>query len=121
MNNFFKVFGWIFGILCIVSAVLQYNDPDPLIWIIIYGLAALASIAFALDRLPNWPLMVLGVVYALGFLAVFPEEFVGFSLSSGDWKNVEEGRESFGLLILALVLLLFSFWGWYRKKAALKV
>ena len=37
-----------------------------------------------------------------------PEKFEGFEIGVGDIKNVEEGREAFGLLIIAMVLLIFA-------------
>ncbi|NHF59786.1 hypothetical protein FK220_010580 [Flavobacteriaceae bacterium TP-CH-4] len=116
MNLFFKVFAWLFGVLCVVSAILQYNDPDPFLWIVIYGLAAILCFGFALQKIPFWLPLFAGVLFILGFFYVFPEEFVGFGIDSGDIKNVEEGRESFGLLILALVMFSFSIWSWYRNR-----
>ncbi len=112
MDVFFKVFGWVFGVLCIVSAVLQYNDPDPLLWMVIYGIAALVSFGFALGKISYSVLLVLGALCAVGFVYVFPEKFEGFEIGGGDIKNVEEGREAFGLLLLGLVMFTFAI----RKK-----
>ncbi|MEM9143109.1 MAG: transmembrane 220 family protein [Bacteroidota bacterium] len=109
MNKFFSIFGWVFGWLCILSALLQYNDPDPLMWMVIYGIMALVSFAFAMGRLSFFLPLVLGILGIAGFIYFFPEKFEGFRIGSGDIKNIEEGREAFGLLILAGVMFLYAF------------
>ena len=114
MNKFFKFFGVIFGLLCLVSAILQYNDPDPLLWILIYGVTAFVSFAFAFSRISYLIPFIFGILFLIGTFYVFPETFEGFEIGKGDIKNIEEGREAFGLLILALVMFLFS---WRLKKA----
>ncbi|WP_395805537.1 transmembrane 220 family protein [Daejeonella sp.] len=38
-----KIFNLVFCLLFIVSAGLQYNDPDPYLWITIYLIGALIS------------------------------------------------------------------------------
>ena len=43
---------WIFGLLFFAFAVVvQYNDPDPLIWMSLYGIVAAASLLALLDCL----------------------------------------------------------------------
>lgn len=110
METVFKIFGWIFGALCITSAVLQYNDPDPLLWIVIYGAAALVSFAFALKKLSYSVPLVFGILLLLGCYFVFPEKFEGFEIGGGDIVNIERGREAIGLLILSLVMFVFALW-----------
>lgn len=109
MNLFFTILGWVFGALFVVSALVQYNDPDPWIWIIIYGLAALVSFGFALGRISFGVLLSLGIVALLGFIYSFPEEFEGFEIGGGDIRNIEEGRESFGLLIISIIMFVYAF------------
>lgn len=99
--------------MCVVSAALQYNDPDPLLWMIIYGTTAIVSFAFAMGKIPYSVPLVLGILFIVGFFYVFPETFEGFEIGAGDIKNIEEGREAFGLMILALVLFLFA---WRLRK-----
>ena len=77
MNLLFKTLGYLFTLLFITGAILQYNDPDALVWVIIYAIAALVSL--------------------------------GFALNDGDITTVELGREAFGLLIISIVMLVFSF------------
>ncbi|MGI9551495.1 MAG: transmembrane 220 family protein [Aurantibacter sp.] len=113
MKSFFKIFGWVFGLLCVVSAALQYNDPDPLLWIVIYGVTAIVSFAFATNKVSYSVPLVMGILFLLGSFYVFPETFEGFEIGAGDIKNIEEGREAVGLLVLSLVLFLFA---WRLKR-----
>ena len=87
----------------VYATVVQFNDPDPLIWVPFYGLAAVFCVLYLMGRLPVRAAGVytaLVVVYAL-YLAFrlatrhlfFDErEMVGI---------VEEGREMLGLVIVA--------------------
>ncbi|MGB5553316.1 MAG: transmembrane 220 family protein [Flavobacteriaceae bacterium] len=115
MNVFFKIFGWLFGILCLISAVLQYNDPDPMVWVLVYGVAALVSFGFAMNRLPAFVPFLVALLAILGCWYVFPVKFEGFDLQNGDIKNIEEGREAFGLLIITLIMFVFAFWLRFSK------
>lgn len=117
MNSVFKVIAILFGILFLVSAGLQYNDPDPLVWIVIWGLAGIIALAFAFGRI-SFPIpLVSGVAALVGFFYLYPEKFEGFEIGAGDIKNVEEGREAFGLLIIAIVLLILALRGFMVKKS----
>ena len=108
MKTFFKIFSLVFAVLFLWAAYLQYNDPDSLKWYAIYGLAALASILFAFDRLKFlWALFLFG--FYIGFSIIsWPAKFEGVTIGEGDIVNVEEGREALGLMILSLVMLMYA-------------
>ena len=116
MNALFKILGFLFTVLFLISAALQYNDPDALIWIGIWGFAALFSLAFAMNKTSFMPLFFSGILALGGFFYCYPEKFEGFEIGAGDIKNIEEGREAFGLLIIAVVLLVFAFRIYKTKK-----
>ena len=109
MNLLFKIIGYVFTVLFAVGAVLQYNDPDSLHWIIIYGVAALISLLFALNKIRYIIPLVLGILAFIDFVYLYPADFQVFDLNDGDIKTVELGREAFGLLIISIVLLIFAF------------
>lgn len=109
MNLLFKIIGYVFTVLFAVGAVLQYNDPDSLHWIVIYGVAALISLLFALNKIRYIIPLVLGILAFIGFVYLYPADFQGFDLNDGDIKTVELGREAFGLLIISILLLIFAF------------
>lgn len=109
MNLVFKGLGYVFALLFATGAALQYNDSDALVWIIIYVLAAFISLGFALNKIGPMLPLVSGVLSLIGFLYLYPSDFQGFDLKDGDIETVELGREAFGLLIIAVVMLLFGF------------
>ncbi|WP_149276374.1 transmembrane 220 family protein [Pareuzebyella sediminis] len=117
MNVFFKALSIIFALLFIWAAYLQYNDPDALLWYAIYGVAGLGSILFAVNRLGLFLALILCLAYLIGTVALWPERFEGFTIGQGDIVNIERGREAFGLLIVALVFLMYGLRIYFSKKS----
>lgn len=103
--------------LFLFAAAVQYNDPDPLRWMAIYGLAALACVLSLWRRLPRLvPVVVgLGTVAWAGTLAPgvvgrvsVGELFQSYGMLS---ETVEEAREMGGLLIVAVWMGLLALVG----------
>lgn len=117
MKTLFKTLGFLFTILFLISAALQYNDPDAFVWIVIWGFAALFCLAFTMNKISFVPLFFSGILALGGFFYCYPEKFEGFEIGAGDIKNVEEGREAYGLLIIAIVLLVFAIRTYMLKKS----
>lgn len=121
-----KIFNLLFCILFILSAGLQYNDPDPYVWMPIYlYVAVFCWLSFRNKFYP--------VAYLLGVLVY--SGYVGYLLFTKDgvwdWMTMHSGeniatemkaakpwventREFFGLVILIVVLLVNYFYS--RKK-----
>ena len=113
-----KIFNITFCILFIISAALQYNDPDPWLWMPLYlhG-AALCWLAF---RSKYYPLAYLAgiAVYSIYALYKLLENDGAWDwLTKHDAANIaatmkaetpwiEDTREFFGLAILIAVLLI---------------
>lgn len=108
MKLFSKIFSAVFALLFLWAAYLQYNDPDALLWYAIYGLAALVSVLFFLNRLPLVIAVGLAFAYLIGSYVFWPEKYEGFTIGGGDIDNIEHARESMGLLINALVMLFYA-------------
>lgn len=123
-----KVFNLLFCLLFIISAGLQYNDPDPYVWmpIYLYG-AVLCWLAFRNKFYPKAYLIgiTVYVVYAIGLFfwknGVLDwmtkhnaEDIAATMKAEKPW--IEETREFFGLLILVVVLLIDYFYSRWRKK-----
>jgi hypothetical protein len=116
-----KVFNLIFCVLFIVSAGLQYNDPDPYIWIPIYLMGAV--ICFQAFREKVYPVftLLLSTLFIIYDLYLFFDKFGVLSwLNEHNAENIaasmkasapwiEETREFFGLLILIIVLMINYF------------
>ena len=97
----------LFLVAYLLSAAVQYNDPDTLPWIAIYLAAALMCLARFTGHQPLWlapTLLAISLVWA-GLLLpevfgqVSPQEVVE-SLSMRT-REVEEAREIGGLLLVA--------------------
>lgn len=100
-----------------LMAAIQWNDPDPLYWIVVYAAVAVVAAAAVVGRsLPRFTLVTLGAVIAGALIAV--PGFVDY-LQSGNWgaigehmndeePYIEEGREFVGLIIAAVALWLLN-------------
>lgn len=100
------------ALLFISWAAFQYNDPDPFLWILVYALAALASVLFLIKRLPvAFPFIfcVAGVVWAIYLSTVITYEppLIG----------IEEWREMMGLIFISSWMGVLT-WVLHRAKNA---
>lgn len=85
----FRTVSWVMAALYLLSVAVQYNDPDPLRWMAIYGSAAVAA---ALLPSRRWAIgLALGVAAAalIWAVALTPEIWgrVGFA---DLWKKMSE-------------------------------
>ena len=108
MNSLFKYLSLVMAILFIAAAYVQWNDPDATMWYFIYGIAALASVLFFLNKLNFIVALILAVLYIIGAIGLWPEKWEGLSIGGGDINNIERAREALGLLIVGLVMLLYA-------------
>lgn len=105
-----KIVSIIFGLLFVLFAALQYNDPDPEVWVPIYGLAAIACF-MAYAGLGRWWFFVLmAVMYIVAAVYQWPPAFEGFLFSEMGMRsmNIEMAREAGGLAICAIVMGLLA-------------
>lgn len=117
-----KIFNLIFILLFIVFAALQYNDPDPYIWVTLYLFGALLCF-LSLKRMYIRTLFYTGiVVYSLYALYLFfdktgvlnwavehdAENIAASMKASRPW--IEETREFFGLILLIVVMIINIRW-----------
>jgi predicted membrane protein len=98
---------YFFIIVFLLCVAVQYNDPDPVRWMIIYGAAALCSILYAARKLKVY-LSVATAVAALAWIFLILPEVWGKAIA---WHHVfatihmispevEFVREMGGLLIV---------------------
>ena len=104
----FAILNTLFLASFLLSAVVQYNDPDGLIWIAVYLGAAGMCVAQMLNKQPRWLPSVL-LFISLGWIAILLPSIVGeVSLAQivesirMQTQAVEEAREIGGLFIVAL-------------------
>lgn len=106
--------------LLAVCAALQYNDPDPIRWMAIYGAGAVVSALLPGPRHVAIAGLVVGIVtIAWGLFLVWDvwgqvsmADFFGKMSEKGGAVEVE--REAGGLLIQAVWLLAGSHVRWRR-------
>jgi membrane-bound ClpP family serine protease len=102
-----KYLALLFGLVFLSFVIVQYNDPDPLTWMVIYGIASVSCFLAAYDKLPHAFLYTIIVLFIAGGIYMWPLKFEGVSIGDGDIKNIEEARESLGLFLGSFVF--FSF------------
>ena len=117
-----KVFNIIFIVLFILFAALQYNDPDPYVWIPIYLYAAFLCYQAIKGRYQPI-LYIIGLVVYIGYAVYLFFDKTGVL----DWAQehhaeniaqsmhaekpwIEETREFGGLLIVVIVLVANMIW-----------
>jgi hypothetical protein len=100
---------WINGSLCILMtlfALVQYNDPDGVMWFAIYAVPALWAgvAAFHPSTLGEGPLAL--VAYALCLVAALAGSVYMWPSEFATWWDNEEVREGLGVVIVTVVLLI---------------
>jgi hypothetical protein len=108
-----RVLNYIFAAVFFLMAGLQFNDPDPVYWVAVYGGTALVALGKALGRYSDfWAALTIGGVLA-GMIYAFPGvlNFVDFGTfdellgaMSSTKPYVESTREFAGLLLALIVL-----------------
>jgi Transmembrane family 220, helix len=103
-------------VIFLFCVAVQYNDPDPIRWMTIYGLAAICCLLFVLRKLPRYLPIAVALAAFVWALTIVPtligkaipmKEVFGtmHMLSPG----VEEAREMGGLLIVTFWMVLLFF------------
>jgi hypothetical protein len=105
-----KIIAIFFGVIFLLFAAVQYNDPDPQVWIPIYGFAAIASFMALGNAGRPWFYIASGVIYLVCAIYWWPPKFEGFLLDEMGMKtvNIELARESGGLAICALAMFIMA-------------
>ena len=128
-----KLLNLFFILLFLFSAVVQYNDPDPYIWMPVYLYGALLCF-LAVRRKFNPLFYFVGIGIYAGFATIIffsetgvwtwiskyhAESIVSSMQASKPW--IEETREFFGLLILIGALSTNMIWLLRERKKSLSV
>ena len=123
-----KIFNIFFCIVFIFFAALQYNDPDPYVWMPIYLYTAiLCWLAFRNKYFPGAYLLGIAVYAVYATYKFFDENGVWDWMTKHHAANIantmkaeqpwiEETREFFGLVILIVVLLIDYFYVKRKRK-----
>lgn len=103
-----RTFDWIMLAAFAMSVLVQVNDPDPWLWIAIYGAAGIVTALLIAARLQWWMAAAVAVVAAIWAATIAPRVIgkVPFMSMFGAFEmqniGIEESREMYGLLLIAL-------------------
>jgi Transmembrane family 220, helix len=106
VSRFFRCAAGVMTALFVLSAAVQWNDPDPAYWIAIYGVAALLAARAAQGQLPLVPNAAALAVFVALALRALPDLLGGREEAFTHWKMLAErdevAREAGGLMLCAL-------------------
>ena len=115
------------AIMFVAFAALQINDPDPVLWILIYGAMVVVCVMAVFKVYNKRVLIILSVVFIVYCVVLWPgvaewfqqeDKSVLFDdVMKMEYPYIEESREFLGLLI-CLVVLAFYLIRSYRKRPA---
>ncbi len=113
-----KIFSAIGALLFLVFAYVQIDDPDPLLWILIYLNMTAICITAMFRKLPAVWLFGTGGIYFIYSIFLLPGAWQWFQspdrnllfddLAKMQNLYIEETREFLGLVICMLVLAVFA-------------
>lgn len=114
-----------FALMFLAFAALQVNDPDPVLWILIYGVMAVVSVMGIFDFYNRRLLIGLVVLFIIYMIILYPgvaewyhqdDRSVLFDdVMKMEYPYIEESREFLGLLICQAVLAIYLFRAFRRK------
>ena len=112
----------VLGLLMVAFAAVQYNDPDALLWIVIYLVPAAWAFAAAfrpaqVRSLAGERLLWLSVAIGVGTTVFYWPTMPGFWHKDVWWVE-ETAREGMGVMIALAVLLAVLATSLLRKPAA---
>lgn len=108
MKLAYKLLCGFMAVIFLISCAVQYNDPDPWLWIAAYGLAGVVT-GFALVGRHTPFVIPLGLAYYGWAMYNMPH------VPSSEWLTTETSRESGGLIICAIWMAVLAV-AWYRQK-----
>jgi len=117
-----RIASGVFVALFALGAIVQVNDPDPIVWILGYATASLLSLAAAFGKPHRVANAVAAIVFGLWFLSLAaslvgaPQEaFTSFQMQA---ESHEEPREAAGLALLSGWSVALAIWA--GRKGALE-
>jgi len=115
----FRIASGLMALLLAFAAAVNFNDPDPVRWVAMYGVACAASIFVVVTgSVPLAVPLIVGAIalaWALGIASHVPG-FDAYAHMFDEWEmkneTVEEARETCGLLIVAVWMAAVALHSW---------
>ncbi|MGZ8797447.1 MAG: transmembrane 220 family protein [Thermoanaerobaculia bacterium] len=120
-ERFWTLTNGIMLLMFLFSVAVQFNDPDPLPWVGIYGVAAAVCGLEIRRRAPAWAPGAIGLIALVwaGTLYYRARE-VSISALFAEWEmrdlRVEEAREMYGLIIVAIWMITIVAAAYMRRR-----
>lgn len=117
-----RVFDGVMLVLFVLSIIVQVNDPDPALWMAIYAVAAAVAFLSMRHRLPvafGGVVTLAAVVWAATLAprvignVRFLDMFGAFEMQN---IGIEESREMYGLLMIALYTGVATWRAWGGRR-----
>ena len=112
-----RIVNFLLAAMFVLFAFVQVNDPDPVIWILIYGIMAVFCIMAIFEFYPKKFMIGVLVLYALYSIVYLPglAQWLRSDNKADLFDNIakmenlyiEESRESLGLFICIIVLVFY--------------
>lgn len=105
---------WFLVVMFVAFAAVQYNDPDPWIWISVYMAAAIMGLAAMHSKLNKYVYVIMALICTVWAVFQWPAQWEGLGESMLN-ENTEHAREALGLCICAAASI-FYFVAVYAKQ-----
>lgn len=120
-RRLWAVMNGIMLLMFVFSAAVQYNDPDPLAWMFIYGAAAVACGLEIRRKAPLWLPAAIAIIALASAASLYSRaRDVPVASLFAEWEmrniNIEEAREMYGLLIIAVWMIVIVVARWSRLR-----
>ncbi|MFM9840805.1 MAG: transmembrane 220 family protein [Cyclobacteriaceae bacterium] len=112
-----KILSSIFGVMFLAFTFVQFNDPDPILWIAIYGVMTVVSIMAFFNKYFKILIIGLGLAYLVYAILLFPSAITWIqsadrsllfdNIAKMQYPYIEETREFLGLMICMAVLIFY--------------
>jgi len=122
-GRFWRLANGIMLLMFLFSAAVQVNDPDPLVWMAIYGAAAVVCLLEIRRRTPAWaPVAVALVALVWAGSLYYRAHDVPITSLFAEWEmqdlGIEEAREMYGLTIVGAWMIVIAAAGLRRARGS---
>ena len=112
-----RIVNFLLVVMFLIFAFLQLNDPDPIVWILVYGMMAAVCVMAIFEFYPRKILIALAIAYLAYSIYYFPGVRVWLAgdnkaqlfdnVAKMEHPFIEESREFLGLMINVAVLVFY--------------
>lgn len=123
-----KILHFTLAFFFLAFTIVQFNDPDPLLWILIYGAMVAVCVMAAFKMFYPKVMSVQSVIYFIYAIFLWPGVSQWFTsadkamlfddLAKMQYPYIEESREFLGLTICLIVLALYLWLSVRDRKSA---